>query len=266
MKLLKILLSILLLFVSHHALAGDLDGYGVILLHGKGGSPSRGPLVALSQALEAHGAMVLRPKLAWAGNSDQPEGYLVTYPEALNDISSAINDLKARGAHKIILGGHSLGANAAIAFAAKSGKNLSGIMAIGPGHRPEKMSMNDPDITQSLKKAKEMMASHQGNNQAEFSDSNQGDKFTVTATAAAYLSYFDPDGPAVMSKNAAKLPNVPFLWVVGTQDPIFAAGSGYAFDKAPKNPRSKFIIVNANHGNTPVVAEDQIVDWLRQLN
>ena len=86
---------------------------------------------------------------------------------------------------------------------------------------------------------------------------------------SSYLSWFDPDGPAVIPKNAAAIgaaPHpVPLLWVVGKLDPIDRRGPEYAFDAAAKNPKSKYIEVFAGHLTTPLVARKQVVAWINSL-
>ena len=96
-----------------------------------------------------------------------------------------------------------------------------------------------------------------------FPDMAQGIPLIATATPIVYLSMFDPDGPAVIPKNAAAIgaaPHpVPLLWVVGKLDPIDRRGPEYAFDAAAKNPKSKYIEVFAGHLTTPLVARKQVV-------
>jgi len=55
------------------------------------------------------------------------------------------------------------------------------------------------------------------------------------------------------------------LWVVGDSDPIFARGRDYAFTRAPKNPKSRYIEVSAGHLNAPRAAQSQVVEWLKSL-
>jgi hypothetical protein len=86
------------------------------------------------------------------------------------------------------------------------------------------------------------------------------------ASAKSYLSYFDPDGPTVMPANAAAIRSaIAILWVVGTKDPA-TRPSGYAFDKAPPHPKSKYVAVDADHLQVPAVAADQVLAWLRSLD
>jgi hypothetical protein len=92
---------------------------------------------------------------------------------------------------------------------------------------------------------------------------------TTTATPIVYLSWFDPNGPAVIPKNAAVIgaaaSPVPLLWVVGKLDPIDRRGPQYAFDALAKNPKSKYLEVFAGHITTPVVARGQVIDWINAL-
>jgi hypothetical protein len=66
-----------------------------------------------------------------------------------------------------------------------------------------------------------------------------------------------------LSKNAAALkPGTALLWVIGTRDPLYKAGSSYAFDKAPPNPKNKHIVVDSDHISTPADAAGEIVNWI----
>ena len=98
-----------------------------------------------------------------------------------------------------------------------------------------------------------------------FPDFNQGQSFQVTMTPATYVSFFDPAGPAVIPRNAAAMPAIPFLWVIGRSDLLAQAGRGYAFDKGAKNPKSKYVELNADHLRTPDAARQEVVLWLKSL-
>ena len=100
---------------------------------------------------------------------------------------------------------------------------------------------------------------------AAFSDVNQGRPQQVWMTPKNFLSYFDPSSDAEMSVTAPRLPaGVAVLWVIGKDDPLFAAGRRYVFDKLPANSRHRYLEVQANHLNTPEVAGDEVVKWIRE--
>jgi pimeloyl-ACP methyl ester carboxylesterase len=250
-------------FVAEAAAQGkSLAGLGIVLLHGKGGQPG-GNTASLAKALEAEGAIVITPRMAWAGSRGVPEKYDVTYEQALAPIGRAVDEAKAKGATRTVVGGQSLGANAAIAYAARHGTGLAGVIALAAGHTPERMKK--PDMVASVAYARQLVASGKGNATATFTDINQGQAFNVQAKAAAYLSFFDPSGPANIPRNAAAMPPIPFLWVIGRSDPLAGAGRGYAFDRAPKNANSRYVEVGGGHFDTPTAAIGPVVTWLRGL-
>ncbi len=64
-----------------------------------------------------------------------------------------------------------------------------------------------------------MVEAGKGEEAGKFVDVNQGITENSFAKARVFLSYFDPDGPAVWTNNAPKInPEVPLLLVVGTRD------------------------------------------------
>jgi len=89
---------------------------------------------------------------------------------------------------------------------------------------------------------------------------------SVWMTPRDYLSYFDPLSDAEMAVTAAKISAaIPVLWVIGDSDYLIRAGREYAFEKLPKNSKSTYLEVSANHVTTPEKASDQIIEWLKKL-
>jgi pimeloyl-ACP methyl ester carboxylesterase len=239
-----------------------LAGYGIVLMHGKGGRPD-GLVASLAAALKAEGAVVVTPRMAWAGRDGRPDKYDVTYEQSLAQIDKAIEQLKGQGASKIVVAGQSLGANAAIGYAARHGDGLAAVIALAPGHTPERMGKRE--ILQGVATARQLVAAGKGGVTTKLPDLNQGETSAVPATPTAYLSFYDPGGPAVIPRNAAAMPAIPFLWVIGRDDPLFAAGRGYAYDKAAKHAKSKYLEVNSDHADTPDVARRDVIAWLKSL-
>jgi dienelactone hydrolase len=236
---------------------------GVVLLHGKGGGPG-GLLASLASALQSSGALVAMPAMPWRGSRGQPSAYLDSYDQAMGRIDRAVQDLRSRGAKRIVVGGMSFGANGALGYAARRGGGLAAVVVMAPGHVPELAGFRDA-VADGVSRAKQLVASGQGNTPTMLPDTNQGRRYQVSAKPAAYLSYFDPDGPAVMPRNAARMPAVPLLWVVGTGDSMYQRGEGYAYAKVPKHAKSKYLVVSAGHADTPHAAREQVVAWLRSL-
>jgi pimeloyl-ACP methyl ester carboxylesterase len=240
----------------------DLHGLGVVYLHGKMSWPGAANGGILS-SLEDEGALVAKPEMPWSLH----RRYAATYEQAMGEIDAAVAGLKANGATRIVIIGHSLGANAAFGYAARH-NDLAGIVALSPAHLPDQDDMRSY-VADAVARAKKLIAEGKGNVPQTFPDMAQGIPLSATATPNVYVSMFDPDGPAVIPKNAAIIgasPRpVPVLWVVGKLDPIDRRGPEYAFDAAAKNPKSKYIEVFAGHLTTPLVAQGKVVDWINSL-
>jgi pimeloyl-ACP methyl ester carboxylesterase len=247
----------LVALIAAPAAAAGLSGVGIVFLHGKGVWPGAfdGGIPA---ALEADGAVTAAPEMPWS----LTRMYGATFDEAMGEIDAAIAGLKAKGATRIVVIGHSLGANAAIGYAARR-RGLAAVVAMSPGHLPETEEMRDR-TADAIVRARALAASGETSRRI-WPDRIQGVPTVAMASPAAYLSMFDPDGPAVIPRNAAALQGVPLLWVVGEFDPIFARGRDYAFARAPKNARSRYIEVAAGHLAAPRVARTQVVEWLKSL-
>lgn len=249
-----ILFSLIAALIGHITPAAG-DDLGVVLLHGKGGSPS-GYVRDLASALQSKGHLVSTPTMPWA----QDRIYDASFDEAMHEIDREIDSLRQKGAKFVVVAGHSLGANAALGYAS-SRDSASGIIALAPAHTPELQGFIKR-VAQDVSRARSLVATGKGKEKHRFSDVNQGQRLEVAATAEVYLSWFDPDGPAVMPKSAAsfKVPT-PLLLVVGSGD----RGKDYIFDKAPPHPKSRFVTVPAGHFAVPSAAIEEVVTWLGLL-
>jgi pimeloyl-ACP methyl ester carboxylesterase len=256
----RMAVAALLLMVSGVAQAQNrpLTGFGVVLLHGKGGTPTS-MIEGLSETLKREGALVQAPEMPWSHRRI----YDATYEQAMAEIDLAVQKLKWAGATRIVIAGHSLGGNAAIGYAARR-EDLAAVIALAPGHLPEAWALRIR-TKGSIAKAKRLIAEGRGDERMSFPDLAQGIPFRVTATPSVYLSMFDPEGPAVIPRNAAAIGDTPFLWVVGVGDPIFFHGRDYGFDPGAKNPKSQYLVIPGLHLTTPFQARNAIVDWLKTL-
>lgn len=229
---------------------------GVLFMHGKWASGIK-PLENLRQQLVQAGYLVAMPAMPWSASGN----YNRSYEDTMTDIDGFVATLRSQGATRIVVGGQSLGANAAIGYGARR-RGLMAIVAISPGHVPE-LGAN-PQVVDSVARARAMVAAGRGNDFDMFMDINQGARRMIRMTAAIYLSYWDPAGPAVMPVNAAKL-SAPLLWVVGADDPMSARGAAYAFNKAPPNPSSRFLAVAGAHMTVVQSIGAQVVAWLNGI-
>jgi predicted esterase len=232
---------------------------GIVLMHGKNGSPATPSVLRLASRLDFEGFIVITPDMPYS----RARQYDKSYEDTAVEIDGAVAELKKRGANRIFIAGHSLGANVALYYGTI--KVVDGVLAIAPGHVPETTQFQER-IGDSVEHAKVLLKEGKDDERARFQDTNQGINSTIMVTPKIYLSWFDPDGHAVMPRNAAALkPGPAFLWVIGTQDRLYKRGSAYAFDKVPANANNKYLVVNSDHMDTPKDAAEEVVKWLKHF-
>lgn len=253
----SVLFSLITALITHIASAAGND-VGVVLLHGKAGSPT-GYVHELACALQSKGHLVSTPTMPWAQNRI----YDASFEEAMREIDREIESLRQKGAKFVVVAGHSLGANAALGYVSSRG-GVAGIVALAPAHTPELQGFIKR-VGQDVDRARALVEAGKGKEKRRFADVNQGRALEVTATAEIYLSWLDPDGPAVMPKSAASFKTpTPLLLVVGSSDRT-AHGKDYIFDKAPAHPNSRFVSVSADHFTVPRAAIEEVINWLDAL-
>jgi len=257
MRCAAILFVLITALAGHGARAGNNE-LGVLMMHGKGGSPE-GYISELVAALRAKGYLVSAPALPWS----KERIYDASYEDAMGEIDREVQSLRGKGAKLVVVGGHSLGANAALGYGALRG-GVDGIIALAAAHSPE-----SPNYAKRLggevSRARSLVASGKGKDRQRFSDLNQGTLVEVMASAEVYLSWMAPEGHAVMPRSAAsfKAPT-PLLFVNGLADRT-ASGKEVIFDKAPPHPKSRFVTVGSDHFGVPSVAIGEVTAWLDSL-
>jgi acetyl esterase/lipase len=211
-------------------------------------------------ALAPAGYPVETPEMPWSARRAFDAGV----ERALDEVEAAVGRAQTRGARAVIVGGHGLGANAALAYAAARGGMIAVVM-LAPDHLPDLPGVGGR-VRESVERARTMVAGGHGAVRAGFDDVHRGVRRSIAMRAADYLSYYDPAGPAVLPLNASRLRHgVPVLWAVGEDDPVLAHGQGYAFDRAAGDPRSRYLVVGGGHDQTPRAAAPTVLAWLRML-
>lgn len=235
----------------------DPGATGVVLLHGKGSSP--GHLARVAGALAGAGYVVASPELPWSGR----RGYDRTLEEAHGELDAAVAGLRARGASRIVLLGHSMGANAALGYAVTH-SGISALLMLAPGQTVETRAFRDA-LGGSLERARRLVADGRGDEPTELGDLHLGALRRVRIRPRAYASYFDPSGLANMPETILRL-RVPLLWVVGTRDRnLMEKGRAYAFARAKGTAQDRYLEVAADHMGTPDAATDAALEWLSQV-
>jgi pimeloyl-ACP methyl ester carboxylesterase len=230
----------------------------MVLLHGKWGNPDH--LMHFGRRMQGacHAKTIEMP---WSQRRiyDQP------YPVALQEIAKEVSALRAQGYQRIILAGHSFGANAVTAYMTVYG-DADGVISMGPGHSPNHMYNTLKMNHQALEQARSLVAQGKGDELVSIEDYNQKSRRSIRMKAISAATYFDPDGLGNQTKTSSAFKkSVPFLLVVGSGDPIYKFAEGAIFKNTPPNPSSKLLRVNADHMNTPDVAVEQVKEWIKSL-
>lgn len=254
-------LLIVVLGISFASIAqAGSETVGVVILHGKWGSPGK-LIFNLADKLGGEGFLVATPEMPWSGKRLYDKGI----DGAMLEIDAAVKTLHDKGAKKIFVAGHSLGAASVLRYGTRTAVN--GLILLAPGHYPEGMVFKSKMESEVLK-AKEMIQANKGDNLINFVDLNSGSrKKTVSATARIFLEYFDPDGPMNSQNNAASIrAGIPVLWVVGTKEEERLKRMGaLAREKTPENPGHRFVEVDSDHINTPDNAVEAVITWIKDI-
>jgi pimeloyl-ACP methyl ester carboxylesterase len=248
---------VILAAISAIAAPVSAQTIGVVLMHGNTDSPS-GNIALLAAAMEGAGYLVERPEMCWSYRRRRDRPFL----DCLAELEAPIARLTGRGARAIVVAGMSQGGIAALVFGARR-PGLAGIIALAPAGAPERQVTVFPQIAQSVAQARAMVAGGHGDERSSFNDLNVRGSFPVNTTAAIYLSFFDPTGPANMLDNTSRLRG-PLLWVAGAADRS-QPGPAYAFSHAPANPLNRYVTVSADHLGTPTAAREAVLAWLAEL-
>jgi len=236
-------------------------GIGVVLLHGKTGTPSQ--FDKLAKALTDDGYAVAVPEMCWSKTRifDEP------FSDCLKDIDAAVASLKAAGAGAVVVAGMSQGGMAALDYGVDHA-GIAAIVAMAPAGDPPDLG-KAPTLAASVKSAVALIGAGKAEVSADFNDVITGDiPVPVKATPLAFLSFHGPDSQIATMKrlSASVLPHlkVPVLWIAGTRDPS-QDGTRVSFARIPKNALSRYAEVDADHGGTPDASPDVLTAWLATL-
>ncbi len=249
-------LFFLMMCLSVSLFAFEPKTTGVLLLHGKTGTASKS-WDSFQSYFERAGFVVLAKDMPWSKNRYIDK----TYEASLQEVDDCVKELKAKGVKQIVVIGHSMGSNVALAYA--SFHPVDALVLLAPGHNPDKTIA---PYKSSVDLAKSMIDEGKGSETASFADLNVGKQFTRQMRADVYYSFFSPDGLSAMSLRAKQLPqNTPVLYVVGKQDPLTEKNGMEIFDALPKTSKSHYSIVNADHMGTVNESMEEVALWIKAL-
>ena len=121
---------------------------GVVVLHGEGDDPY-GQTLRFTRTLIRDGFLTDSPEMPWSTR----RAYDAGVNAAMKEIDAAAARLKSRGAQKVFVAGHGLGAAAAVGYATL--RRVDGVIALAPGHNPDGSKKGaeyfDPDGAMSFR-------------------------------------------------------------------------------------------------------------------
>ncbi len=235
---------------------------GVVVMHGNYAPYPQNATKYLGRMLADAGFIVITPDMPYSADRQFDK----TLQDTLFEIDDYVAELQRQGAAKIFIAGHSLGGSTAIYYGTRA--TVDGIIAIGPGFHPQDASYQSR-LGDSVTRAEQMIAAGNGNEKADFIDYDSSytpPSFTIYTTAVDYFSWFNPQSQVNAPQNTPMLiPGTPLMWVVGTQDQVYFRYGDTVFNTAPANPNNTYVVVDADHDHTPIVATPQIIQWLQRF-
>ncbi|MBK6401903.1 MAG: alpha/beta hydrolase [Rhodocyclaceae bacterium] len=233
---------------------------GVAIMHGKGGLPTR-HVADLETFLAERHFLVANLEMPWSGRRD----YDVDVATAEAELSAALETLRAKGAKKLFVAGHSQGGMFALYFA---GRNpVDGAIAIAPGGYADG-PLTRQKLAESVDAARQLILAGKASEKARLLDF-EGAKGTypIIVKPDIYLTWFDPDGTMTTATAIKKMSaQTQVLFIVPTNDhPGLLKVKQSLFDALPKHPRSRLYEPNADHLGAPSASREEIARWIHEI-
>ena len=234
---------------------------GVVVMHGKGGSPHSRAIAPFAAALERNGFLVANLDMPWSG----ARNYDVDVAAAERQVKEALEALKGKGAEKLFVSGHSQGGVFAIHVASRV--RVDGVVTIAPGGSVSSRVFREK-LGQSLEEARRLVADGKGAEKQRLAD-YEGSRGTypVIAVPQAYVTWFDPEGAMNVIRAAKAVPpSTPVLYVAPTRDyPGLRSTRQQVFGSLPAHPQSRMVEPDAEHLHAPVATVDEMTRWMREV-
>lgn len=233
---------------------------GVVIMHGKGGNPNRF-VSDLAGSLEGKGYLVANLEMPWSGRLH----FSVPVSRAEEDVGTAVNGLRAKGAKKVFIAGHSLGGNYALHLAGKQA--VDGFIVIAPGGNIANAFFRK-NLENTIARARQLVAEGKGSERTRLEDYEGGrGTYMIDTIPAHYLAWHELEGPMNMDRSArAADPRLPILFIIPTRDyPGLLKTSPSIFRMLPPNPLSRLYQPDSDHLNAPGASADEIARWTREV-
>lgn len=246
--------------LQSHALAGSNE-IGVVILHGKGGSPNTKWIQPFADQFSAAGFQVANLEMPWS----KQRRYDVNVAAALDEIDQAFRDLRAQGTTHSFIIGHSQGGLFALVYAGHA--EVDGVIAVAPGGGVDSKKVMD-EIRSQVAKAKKLIQQQADNTPEDFYE-YEGSKgqIPIRTTPAIYFDWFSPKGEMRFSKALpGVLPNTPVLYVSPTNDYTgLRKIKQKNFNQLPRHPDNLLYEPDSDHLHAPLDSAEKIISWIQGI-
>lgn len=233
---------------------------GVVMLHGKWDKPE-GYTSGLANFLTGEGFLVVSPEMPWSGRRAYDKGADAFVAE----IDNAIAELRARGAKKIAVAGHSQGGSAALYYATQ--RQVDGIALIAPGGYAQGKVFRE-HYAASVAEARRLVEQGKVVEPMSFTDLNTGNRSrNLSAPARSVLDYFDPEGSMNSYLSAARVKTgvAVLLAAPKRESEGLKRLSNETYEKLSANAKPSRVEIDADHLQAPDAAKEPVSEWLKRL-
>jgi pimeloyl-ACP methyl ester carboxylesterase len=234
---------------------------GVVIMHGKGGSPNR-HVKGLAVTLRDQGFAVANLEMPWSAERD----YDASLSGAEQEVDAAVAQLRAKGAQRIFVAGHSQGGMFALYYASRH--TVDGVIALAPGGDPGSATPREK-LAATVALARTLEANGHGDEEMELADYETAKgTYPVHTTPNIYLSWFAPDTDYNLLRSVKALPAaLPLLFVAPTQDyPALVRANRNILAAAPRPGKTELYEPNATHIAAPGASSSKVADWIRSIS
>lgn len=249
--------------VTNYSIQRGYQMEAFILVHGKGTGPSapQCALTALYNKLQLESYIVDYVDYPWSW----ARAYDLKFEDSIIEVKQAIERVRARGATRINLVGHSLGANLLLYYATLH-NDFDNLILLCPAHNTH-LDRFKFMVAWSLDHAAEQLQIGD-DTPRPYVDYHFRRIEVHYFKPSTYISYFDSvRGKCNMSLNASKMiPGINLLVVIGAADVSTEMTEDTVFNRAVKTPQSKFITIpGGSHENVPREVVGIVKDWINTL-
>lgn len=232
---------------------------GVVVMHGKGGQPGR-YVNTLADTLRDAGFLVANLEMPWSAKRH----YDVSIQAGLDQVTLALNGLRAQGATKVFLAGHSQGGLFALVYSGLY--PVDGVIALAPGGQVDVKAVTAV-LGSEVDRARRLVSEGQADQKTSMLDyEGARGTFAVDTTPAIYLGWFDPAGLMTTQAYQKVRPGTPVLYVSPKRDyPGLLSGRQRYFRGLPSHPATRLYEPDADHLGAPAASGAEAVGWIRAL-